>query len=276
MNKLNKKHIYRSLSKYHHSKTQSGFLYLFEKIIRSHPLLYYFFRALVRFTNIFEEDFNGIKLIKFRNKTNIIDVGASDGIASKFFYKNLNTNNIICFEPDINYIQILKKLNLKGITIKPYAIGDKNSSKSIFFPRYKFFNRELNLITYTHYDKDFLKQQIKLDFKFRKNITIVQKKIFIKKITKFKIKIDLIKIDTNGFELQVLKGLIKIINKNKPAIILESNQDIKKIEKILRKLSYRSYYFSTSKNELEKVKNKYPLNTFFLQKKHINIKTRQT
>ena len=68
MNKLNKKHIYRSLSKYHHSKTQSGFLYLFEKIIRSHPLLYYFFRALVRFTNIFEEDFNGIKLIKFRNK----------------------------------------------------------------------------------------------------------------------------------------------------------------------------------------------------------------
>tara|TARA_B100000963_G_scaffold46918_1_gene35227 strand:+ start:51 stop:863 length:813 start_codon:yes stop_codon:yes gene_type:complete len=268
MKKLRKKQVYRNLNKYHHSKTQSGFLYLLERIIRSHPLLYYFLRTLVRFTNIFEEDFNGIKLIKFRNNINIMDVGASDGIASKFFYKNLNTNNIICFEPDINYVQILKKLNLKGIAIKPYAIGDKNSFKNIYFPSYRFFNKKLNLITYTHYDKDFLEQQIKLDFKFQKNITIVQKKIFIKKIVKLKKRIDLIKIDTNGFELQVLKGLIKVVAKNKPAIVLETNQDIRKIEKILRNLSYKSYYFSSAKNELKKIKKKYPLNTFFLQKKH--------
>ena len=68
--------------------------------------------------------------------------------------------------------------------------------------------------------------------------------------------------------MQVLKGLIKIIFKNKPAIILESNQDITKIEKLLRNYSYKSYYFSVTENELKKVKNKYPLNTFFLQKKH--------
>ena len=185
MNKLNNKQIYRSSSKYHHSKTQSGFLYLFEKIIRSHPLVYFYFRSIVRFTNIFEEDFNGVKLIQLGNKINIIDVGASDGIASKFFYKNLNTNNIICFEPDIDYIKILKKLNIKGLHVRPFAIGDKNYFKNVFYPRYRFFNKNLNLITYTHYDKDFLKQQIALDFKFRKNITIHKKKILIKKIEKF-------------------------------------------------------------------------------------------
>ena len=45
------------------SKTQSGISYFFEKIIRSHPLLYFVSRSLIRFTNIFEEDFEGVKLI---------------------------------------------------------------------------------------------------------------------------------------------------------------------------------------------------------------------
>ena len=47
------------------SKTQEGFFYLVEKIIRSHPLLYIISRSLIRYTNIFEVDFEGIKLINF-------------------------------------------------------------------------------------------------------------------------------------------------------------------------------------------------------------------
>ena len=41
-------------------------------------------------------------------KVNILDIGASDGIASNFFLKNLDVNKIICFEPDKNYVRILK------------------------------------------------------------------------------------------------------------------------------------------------------------------------
>ena len=52
-------------------------------------------------------------------------------------------------------------------------------------------------------------------------------------------------------------------------MIVESNQDIKKIDKMLKKLSYKSYYFSTNKKKLKLVNKKYPLNTFFLQKKHL-------
>ena len=42
----------------------SGFLSFFEKIIRSvHPLVYIFIRSIVRFTNIFEKDFDGVKIL---------------------------------------------------------------------------------------------------------------------------------------------------------------------------------------------------------------------
>ena len=66
------------------SKTNIGFLG-FQKIIRSHPILYFICRSLIRFTNIFERDFDGLKN-KFKD-INIIDIGASDGIAVKFLTK---------------------------------------------------------------------------------------------------------------------------------------------------------------------------------------------
>ena len=39
----------------------SGFMSYFEKLIRAHPLIYIFLRSMVRFTNIFEKDFDGVK-----------------------------------------------------------------------------------------------------------------------------------------------------------------------------------------------------------------------
>ena len=146
------------------SKTNSGFLYFLEKIVRSHPLLYFVTRYFIRFTNIFEEDANGVAFLNLNKKVNIIDVGASDGIASKFFSRKLKTNKIICFEPNKSYVKILKKLNIKNLIVKAYGISQFNKYYKIFFPRYKFFSKNLDLITYTYYSKQALLNQINLDF----------------------------------------------------------------------------------------------------------------
>ena len=251
------------------SKTQNGFLYMIEKIVRSHPLLYLITRSLIRFTNIFEIDFEGIKLINFKKKITIYDIGASDGIASKFFLNNLSVKKIYCFEPDKTYVKILKNLKKKQLIIKPFGIGIKNFESDIFMPRYKFFNRNYDLTTYSFFDRFYLNKQINLDFKFRKNISIIKKKIYIKKIDKINANINLIKIDTNGYEFQVIKGLKSLISYSRPVIILETNQDILIIKKFLKKYSYNGYYYDVKKKKLTRVKKKYPLNTFFLQKKHL-------
>ena len=258
-----------NLFKIERSKTNSGILGYFEKLIRSHPLIYLLSRYLIRYTNIFEEDANGVNYLKLNEDVNIIDVGASDGIAAKFFCRNLKVKNIICYEPNASFVKILKKLNIKNLIVKPYAIGNKNTSKKIFFPRYKFFNKNLDMITYTCYSKKTLLTHLKLDIKFRKNLQIIEKKLYLKKIKKLDLKIDLIKLDVNDNGLSVIDGLSHIIKRDKPALIVETDFDILDIHKKLKPYGFDKYFFSQANNKFIKIKKKLPLNTYFLQKNHL-------
>ena len=95
------------------------------------------------------------------------------------------------------------------------------------------------------------------------------KKIYMKKVGKIQKKIGLIKVDTNGNELFVIKALQKIIKKNKPAIIVEINNDILSIDKILKKHSYKGYYYSVEKKKFVELEKKSTLNKYYLQKKHL-------
>ena len=248
------------------SSTNIGIIGIFEKIIRSHPLVYWIVRSLIRYTNIFEVDFDGLKKIYLNNNINIIDVGASDGLSVKFFLNNLSVNKVICFEPYKTYVDILRKN--KKVIVKPFAIGNNNLKTKIFFPRYKFFNKNLDLITYAHYDHSLMRHFIK-DFKFRKNLKIASGYLKIKKIKKLNYKIDLIKIDTNGYELSVIKGLYNIINKDRPALIVEINKDKKIIANFLKDKGYVGYYYSTKLNKFSKRMDVNCTNKYFLQKKHL-------
>ena len=42
----------------------SGYLSFLEKIARAHHLIYIFLISLVRFTNIFEKDFDGVEILE--------------------------------------------------------------------------------------------------------------------------------------------------------------------------------------------------------------------
>ena len=86
-----------------------------------------------------------------------------------------------------------------------------------------------------------------------------------------KTKIDLIKIDVNGHELSVVKGLSKIIKRDKPALIIETNVDIKIIENYLKKYGFKKYLFLKEYNKFDEIKKNYPLNTYFLQKNHLKL-----
>ena len=249
--------------------TSSGFFKFLEKIIRSHPLVYFIFRYLIKYTNVFEEDAHGVSYLKFDKKINIIDVGASDGIASKFFLKKLNVANILCFEPNSSYVKILKKMSNKNMRVFNYGIGEKDQKYQVYYPRYIFFEKNFDLVTYTFYSKRELENQINLDFKFKRNIKIVKGQINLKKVHKLNFKISLIKIDVNGHELSVIKGLNNIIKKDKPALIIETDKNINKINEYLKKFNYGKFSFLKNNKTFEKIRDTYPLNTFFLQPTHL-------
>ena len=66
------------------------------------------------------------------------------------------------------------------------------------------------------------------------------------------------------------KSLINIIKKDKPAMIIETDKNIKKIENYLKKFNYKKYSYDTNNQSFKKINKNYPLNTYFLQKNHLN------
>ena len=240
--------------------THFTYLGLIEKLIRSVPIIYVFFRSIVKYTNYFEEDFKCLKKIFKDKKLNIIDVGASDGIACKFFLNNLNVNKVLCFEPQKTFFRELDNFRKKHRNIKifKYGLGVNKKHQILFVPYVLFFKKKFYLSTYNFTKKKELLKQIKTDFFISPKIEKIR--IRINKFKKIKFKIDLIKIDTNGSELDVILALKEIIKKDRPTLIIENN-DIKNISNYLKKLQYQRYYFS--KGNLLPHKKEKSLNVIF-------------
>ena len=159
----------------------------------------------------------------------IFDVGAHNGESILLFNKNFNFFKVYTFEPlQTNFLKL--KINTKKIEEKIIylncALGDKKENrtikemvetssstlndineKSIYYKKKKFF------LGVSENKKMFVEKKVSID----RAINIIKK---------FKIdKIDLLKIDTEGYELNVLKGFDVNIDIVK-VIIFEHHYDL--------------------------------------------------
>ena len=251
------------------SVTQSNFLSVFEIFVRRIPVLYFLIRNNAKKFNIFEKDFEGLKYIFEKDSINIIDVGASDGISANFFLKELNPKKVWCYEPIQEYCKEIKKLKKKfsNICICNFGISDKEERKTIYYPQISFFGKKLNIYSYIFYNKDNLIKQVNLDFFFKKNLTIIEDHLFLKKFNVINSQIDLIKIDVNGYEDNIILAQIDQIKKDLPLIICEFHEGLQKLNNLMKDLGYKKYYFH--KEKFYELKDNNPLNIYYLNEKHI-------
>ena len=131
-------------------------------------------------------------------------------------------------------------------------------------PYLNCFGYNLELLTYTFYNKKELLDQIKLDFISYNKIKIKKIKLKLRKFKVVKRKIDLIKLDVNGYELEIVKSLIIQIKKDKPLLIIENNSKINEISAMLTRFGYKS--FCNINNSLVKYSNQKVLDIFFIKK----------
>jgi FkbM family methyltransferase len=235
--------------------TQTGFLKIIENLVLIHPLFYLICRRFAQYLSIYESEMNNLKHT-LKNKINIIDIGASDGISAKYFIKNFNINKIYCYEPNKIYyknLNQLKKKYLKKIILKKFGISSKKKKEYIYIPYYKFFNKTFYLSSWAFYNLNLLKKNIKFVFFFYKSIKVIKKYINLRQFTLINNKINLIKIDTNGYEYEIIKSLEKQIIRDRPFIIVENNHQKYRIIKNLKKYNYL----------LKKISQTNTLNLFF-------------
>ena len=91
-----------------------------------------------------------------------------------------------------------------------------------------------------------------LDFLIKPNIQ--KSEIIIKKYKKINNQINLIKIDTNGSEVEIVETLLPLIKRDKPVLIIENN-NIKKINNKLKKYKYKKYCIVNKKFMIHKDQN---------------------
>jgi FkbM family methyltransferase len=154
-------------------------------------------------------------VFKHKQTISVIDIGAHEGEFISFIIKNFKTSMAYCFEPNPKVFKVLFKKfnNMKNIQL--INSGASNITDKIMFNE----NIESSSSSINDLNKDsnyYKKKFFLLNFLSSNEVT---KKIEIKVIqlnefiSKNKIeKIDLLKIDTEGHELQVLQGLKDKIN----------------------------------------------------------------
>ena len=205
------------------------------------------------------EDLDGLtKSLITKSEPVIFDVGANKG-QSIIRYKKLFQNPIIhSFEPNIDEVKILeqKYINDKNLYLNNVAVGEKKGNLEFNINAISGHSSFKNLIPNTTWIKK-RSSEFKID---DKNYTV--KKVNAEIITlddyvdeKNLTNIDILKIDTQGFEDKVLLGAQNLLKNNKIKFIqlelifseiYESPLQIYDVEKILIPNNYKLFGISGS------------------------------
>jgi len=164
------------------------------------------------------------KIIKIES---FIDVGSHKGTYTDLIIKNFQVSKVLMFEPQKNIFRKIKKKykDVKFIKIFNYAISDKNKLQKIYINNHDLTSSLTKIDETNRYLK------YKAILFSSNNNSLIKKTYNVKSVRLHDIikklhitKISLIKIDTEGHELQVLLGLNKSV-KDTQFILIEFHRD---------------------------------------------------
>jgi len=233
--------------------------YIIIRIIERYPLINITILNNIKYFKLFlphDKDYLGLKIL-FGNKKifngSFIDIGANTG-SSILSFRSMGFKNIIySFEPNFFlFNKYLKKLKKEDDNIRIFnnALSDNNSLLIFYIP----YIEKKCIHYFSSFSKNYVESSMKNTFPGKKFI-LQKNKIEVNKLDNFyfKKKIDLIKIDSEGHDLQVLKGGKKTIKKYKPILLIEYNKEL--FFKICSELgkNFKPYFYSVKKNNFVKI-----------------------
>jgi FkbM family methyltransferase len=176
----------------------------------------------------------------------VFDVGANIGTYCSWISKLIPDSKVYVFEPQRLVFQMLcGNMAINNFeNVYPYNMALSDENKMIVFdePDYKKTN---NFGSFSLVNKDIIETT--------NSSSIVECLKLDTFVDKYQIeKIDFIKIDVEGMELEVLRGAKETINKFKPCFLIEHKNNWSNFEKeIIEELSsYDCYKFESDENNI--------------------------
>jgi FkbM family methyltransferase len=174
---------------------------------------------------------------------NILDIGTNIGSTILQFAKISGKNaQIIGFEPDpINFKECQKNILLntfENIEVLPIGLGNEKGTFKLIVDTPS--NRGTNKISYANKDNKTSETVL---------VDILDNVIIDKEIDK----INLVKIDVEGFEMNVLNGAVKFLQRDQPILFIEVNDENLKMagssaKELVTFLMERNYEVHTAEN----------------------------
>jgi len=208
-----------------------------------------------------ENDFNALKLFNFDKDDVLVDVGSNRGeaIASILLAKNLS-NKIIGFEPNGLIFEKLEAKFRKNdrVTVHNFGLGKKEEELKLFVPFYRKWM--FDGLSSFNYDDAANWLRTRLWNYQEKKLTVKEVACKTKSMDSLNLKPAFVKIDVQGFELEVLEGGKSTIEKYKPILLIEAISE--EVIAFLKPFGYEFYSYANGK--LTQGKGK--LNTFCIVK----------
>ena len=169
---------------------------------------------------------------KFQNQyLKIIDIGSHKGETLNLFLKNFNIEKIFAFEPNIKLFNFLNKkgYNVKQVKIFNCGIGlnEENLDLNILIDSSSSTFNTINL------DSNYYKKKNKIINFLSKKKSLLETKQNIAMLSLSRVieenninSIDILKIDTEGFEFNILKGIKRPDFKKIKYIYFEHHYDL--------------------------------------------------
>lgn len=196
-----------------------------------------------------------------------LDIGANDGISARSFRKLVPNRPILSFEPNPHHEKSLNQVknSIKNFNFQLSGVGEENGSLTLYTPIYN----NIPLTNYASLDQD----AARMNLSNHMNIDGIGEKVEFSKHEVRIIKLDelnldpaIVKIDVEGFEDIVIKGMLETIKKSLPLIMVEYNgRSFVAIKSMLQEMHYYACSYDPENDSFASFDESTPcLNAFFV------------
>lgn len=213
---------------------------LYPNLYNAHQRYSVLLRSSLKYVH--EEDFRALPFLGMPTEAFCVDVGGNRGQSITAIKGVLPSSCIVSFEPNPVAYSCLQKVakRLTGVTTHDVAIGAFDRETAMFIPHCRgvIFDQ---LATTQLPDLSHLAQKIRsfgYSFVSTTDLRFDRIAVRVRKLDRFRLAPDFIKIDVEGSELAVLRGAETTLQENRPALLIEGG-DRADIECFLVARGYR-------------------------------------
>jgi FkbM family methyltransferase len=237
-----------------------------DRLVRRNIYAYQLLRTYVgRFSFMLplEPEFQAFGVLPSTDRL-FLDIGANDGISARSFRLFNKTTPILSIEPNPCHEKALQrtKAALDLFDYKLIAAGDRRGELALYTP----VIRGIALSAYASTDRRDVERQVQEDMpSHAKRARFVETMVPVIPIDDLTLTPDFVKIDVEGFEFEVLRGMTATIERCRPALMIEYHRKTAKgLAEILRPFGYSPFVFDRHASAFRPVAAGEASNPFYL------------